>query len=58
MYHSDDMLTSCDDEDPEAAILTAPLFGEKDDSMINLMLVKNNEMMVSHLTSILPSYML
>ena len=55
MYHSDDMLTPCDDEDPEAAISTAPLFGEKDDSMINLMLVKNHETMVSHLTSVSPT---
>ena len=51
LYCIDDMLTACDDEDPEAAIATAPLLGEKDDSMINLTLVKNNEAMVGHLTS-------
>ena len=55
MYPTDDMLTPCNDEDPEAAISTAPLFGEKDDSMINLPLVKNNETMVSHLTNISPT---
>ena len=44
----DDMLTPCDDEDPMAAIATAPLLGEKDESMINLVLVKNNEATVSH----------
>ena len=42
------MLTPCDDEDPMAAIATASLLGEKDESMINLVLVKNNEAMVSH----------
>ena len=41
------MLTPCDDEDPMAAVATAPLLGEKDDSMINLILVKNNEALVS-----------
>ena len=46
----DDMLTPCDDEDPMAAIATAPLLGEKDESMINLVLIKNNETVVSHLT--------
>ena len=50
------MLTPCDDEDPEAAIATAPLLGEKDDSMINLILVKNNEAMVSHSTSSLSMF--
>lgn len=43
----DDMLTPCDDEDPMAAVATAPLLGEKNDSMINLILVKNNEALVS-----------
>ena len=49
------MLTPCDDEDPEAAISTAPLLGEKDDSMVDLVLVKYNESTVSHLTNISPS---
>ena len=52
------MLTPCDDEDPEAAIATAPLLGEKDDSMINLVLVKNNEVMVSYLISLSTIFML
>ena len=55
MHHTDDMLTPCNDEDPEAAISTAPLLGEKDDSMINLSLVRNDETMVSHLTNISPT---
>ena len=45
------MLTACDDKDPEAAIATAPLLSEKDDSMINLTLVKTNKATVGHLTS-------
>ena len=48
MHILDDMLTACDDEDPEAAIATASLLGEKDDSMINLVLIKNNEATVGH----------
>ena len=47
----DDMLTPCDDEDPMAAIATAPLLDEKDDSMISLTLIKNSESVVSHLTN-------
>ena len=43
------MLTPCDDEDPMSAVATAPLLGEKDESMINLTLVKNNETMVRNL---------
>ena len=49
--HVDDMLTPCDDEDPIAAIATAPLLGEKDDSMISLTLIKNSETVVSYLTN-------
>jgi len=41
--HVDDMLTPCDDDDPLAAIATAPLPGEKDKSMMNLVLIKNND---------------
>ena len=48
---ADDMLTPCDDDDPLAAVATAPLLGEKKDSMINLVLVKNNETLVSHVTN-------
>ena len=55
LYCIDDLLTPCDDEDPEAAISTAPLLGEKDDSMVDLVLVKYNESTVSHLTNISPS---
>ena len=47
----DDMLTPCDDEDPMAAIATAPLLGEKDESMINLVFIKNSETVVRHLTN-------
>ena len=47
----DDMLTPSDDEDPMAAIATAPLLDEKDDSMINLILIRNSETVVSHLTN-------
>ena len=43
------MLTPCDDGDPMAAITTAPLLGEKDESMISLVLVKNGVVVVSHL---------
>ena len=43
------MLTACDDEDLEAAIATAPLLGEKEDSMVNLVLVKNSEATVSQI---------
>jgi len=39
----DDMLTPCDDDDPLAAIATAPLLGEQDKSMMNLVLIKNND---------------
>ena len=52
----DDMLTPCDDEDPMAAIATASLLGENDDSMINLVLVKNNETSVSCYHPILSCY--
>ena len=45
------MLTPCDDEDPMAAIATAPLRGEKDESMVKLVLIKNSETVVSHLTN-------
>ena len=48
-----DMLTPCDDADPLAAIATAPLLGEKQDSMINLVLVKNNNTLVSRVTNTL-----
>jgi len=37
------MLTPCDDDDPLAAIATAPLLGEKDKSMMNLVLIKSSE---------------
>ena len=50
--HLDDMLTPCDDDDPIAAVATAPLLGEKDDSMINLVLVKNNEALVRTSTTL------
>ena len=41
------MLTPCDDEDQVAAIATAPLFGENDDSMMNLPLLNSNKTAVS-----------
>ena len=41
------MLTPCDDADPEAAIATAPLSGEQDDSMMNLPLLNSSETEVS-----------
>ena len=47
------MITPCDDEDPVTAVATAPLFGESDDSMINLTIVKNNEAFVGHLADFL-----
>ena len=37
------MLIPCDDDDPLAAITTAPLLGEKDKSMMNLVLIKSSE---------------
>ena len=46
----DDMLTSCEEDDPMAAIATAPLFGEKDESMINLALIKSDKTVVSQFT--------
>ena len=46
----DDMLTPCDDEDPLDAVATASLLGENDDSMINLVLIKNNEKSVRPLS--------
>ena len=42
------MLKPCED-DPMAAIATAPLLDEKDESMINLALIKSNKAVVSHL---------
>ena len=46
----DDMLTPSDDEDPLAAVATASLLDEKDESMINLVLIKNNEKSVRALS--------
>ena len=43
----DDMLTPCDDEDPVAAVSTAPLIHEDDPSMINLPLLKCSKTAVS-----------
>ena len=43
----DDMLTPCDDEDPVAAIATAPLIGENDGSMMTLPLLNCNKTAVS-----------
>jgi len=40
------MLTPCDDDDPLAAIATAPLLGEKERSMMGLVLIKHNDSMV------------
>ena len=46
----DDMLTPCEEDDPMAAIATAHLLGEKDESMINLALIKSDKAVVSQFT--------
>ncbi len=39
---NDDLLTPCDD-DPVGAVSTGPLFGEKEESMIDLPIIKKDE---------------
>ena len=45
------MLTPCDDDDPLAAIATAPLLGEINKSMMNLVLIKNIDSAVRFMNS-------
>jgi len=47
------MLTPCNDEDPAAAVATAPLKGEDNNSMMRLTLLKNDSTAVSRMMTVI-----